>query len=125
MDRDEYIFHRNQAVPDSDHRYRIYRHVAMRLSERFQIPTREFNLAIWQELSFRCATRELELIHRGENASFFAGPYMRDRVIWVYARDRRCIVTAMRPDEVENKLTTKAQQQAMDRRLEAMRKQYG
>ncbi len=88
---------------DKDRQYIVYRHVCYRLRERFGITHQDWNLGLWVRTSHECLTRQLEVIRRGNQAVFCASTFCGERVVWVYSRTLKMIVTVMRADEVENR----------------------
>jgi hypothetical protein len=100
MTLDEYIKDRD-LYSDAHRRYCVYRHVGYRLRERFGIDHASYNLAQWTKVSHACVTREFEVVSRHKQAVFCASMFAGQRVIWVYSRALKMVMTVLRPDEVE------------------------
>jgi hypothetical protein len=98
MTMDEYIFARDIVV-NQQSRYNIYRHVTRRLYERFGIRNCRFRMAHWQRMSYLCATRQIDMVRRAGMAIFCESIYDGQKVMWVYSRELRCIVTAYTREE--------------------------
>ncbi len=101
MTRDEYLKDRDLHT-DKDRQYYVYRHVCFRLRERFGITHKHWSLRDWIDMSFACLTRKLDVIRRDNQAVFCVSEYAGERVVWVYSRTLKMIVTVLRADEVEN-----------------------
>jgi hypothetical protein len=99
MELDEYIKSRNEVV-EPERRYNIYRHVQYRLYERFGISRVHFPMAVWEATSYACATRDIEAVHRQGQTVFCISEFQGKRIMWVYSREFRCIMTVYLADEV-------------------------
>jgi hypothetical protein len=98
MELSEYIKSRNEVV-EPERRYNIYRHVQYRMMERFGIPRSHFPMAEWERMSYGCASRQVEALHRQGQTVFFVCEYHGRGIIWVYSREFRCIMTVYMADD--------------------------
>jgi hypothetical protein len=102
MTLDEYISDRDD-IADKERQRRVFLHVSYRLRDRFGINREHWNKYEWVTTSHACVTRQLEVIRRDNQAVFCVSTFCGERVVWVYSRVLKMIVTVLRADEVENR----------------------
>ena len=90
---EDYIRARNEMTESNDYRYAISRHVAFRLWERYGVDQRSFRMTDWEQISYACAARRFPIFHKTQNATYFKVALDGQEIMWLYSRERRCVVT--------------------------------
>lgn len=95
MTFEDYIRARNEMTETNDYRYAISRHVAFRLLERYGVDQRSFRMPDWEKISYSCAIRRFPIFLKTPEASYFKVALDGQEIMWLYSRERRCVVTVV------------------------------